>query len=204
MTEWIEQIIQEWGSGGVAFLMFLENLFPPIPSEIVLPLAGYYVAEGDLSLPAALVAGSAGSLIGVTLWYLGARWLGTRGVQRFARDHGRFLTLSPQDIDHVNDWFEKHGRKAVILGRLVPGIRTLISIPAGIFGMPLGRFLIYTAIGTTLWSVLLLLAGYYLGAQFEQVKSYLSPVGDIVLIVLIAWYLYRVVTFRQRVQPADN
>jgi membrane protein DedA with SNARE-associated domain len=80
----------------------------------------------------------------------------------------------------------------------------LISIPAGIFGMPLGRFLIYTAIGTTLWSVLLLLAGYYLGAQFEQVKSYLSPVGDIVLIVLIAWYLYRVVTFRQRVQPADN
>lgn len=202
MTQWIEQLVQDWGAAGVAFLMFLENVFPPIPSEVVLPLTGYRVSEGDLSFAAALVAGSAGSLLGVTLWYLGARWLGSRRTKQFARRHGRLLTLTPEDIDDANQWFAKHGTGAVLIGRLVPGIRTLISIPAGICGMGLGRFLLYSSIGTTLWSALLLSAGYYLGEAFDRVDAYVSPVGNIIMIALIAWYLYRVITFHRHVRQS--
>lgn len=202
MTQWIEQIIEQWGAFGVAFLMFLENAFPPIPSEVVLPLAGYQVSQGDLSPLAALTGAAAGSLLGVTLWYLAARWLGARGMRRFARSHGRLLTLTTDGIDEVSDWFEKHGTKAVMIGRLVPGIRTLISIPAGITGMPWRRFVLFSAIGTALWSALLLLAGYYLGERFNEVESYLSPVGNIVLGGLLLWYLYRVISFRQPENPS--
>ena len=199
MTDWIGGLIEQWGAAGVAFLMFIENVFPPIPSEIVLPLAGYRVAEGDLSLAAALFAGSAGSLAGVTLWYCAAIRLGAGGMRRFARKRGRWLTLTPGDIDKVDEWFRKHGALAVLFGRLVPGIRTLISVPAGICGMPLGRFLLFTTIGTALWSSALLLAGYFLGENFDRVEGYLSPIGDAVLVGLAAWYLYRVATFGRRV-----
>lgn len=202
MTEWIEAIIRDWGPAGVAFLMFVENLFPPLPSEVVLPLAGYRVAEGDLSLLSALIAGSAGSLAGVTLWYLAALWLGARRMQRFARKRGRWLTLTPDDLDKVNAWFATHGSAAVLVGRLVPGIRTLISIPAGICGMPPARFLLFSAIGTAIWSTALLLAGYYLGEHFERVDAYVGPIGDTVLVVLLAWYLYRVATFGRRVEQS--
>lgn len=196
MTDWIRSLMEEWGAGGVAVLMFLENVFPPIPSEVVLPLAGYQAAAGDLSLVLALAAGTAGSLAGVTLWYGLARWLGSRGLKRFARRHGRLLTLSADDIDRVNDWFGRHGGKAVLLGRMVPGIRTLISVPAGVCGMPVWKFLLLSGVGTAAWSAALITAGYQLGAEFEQVGKYVSPIGNLVFGVVAVWYLYRVVTWK--------
>lgn len=199
MTAWIESLIESWGAAGVAVLMFLENVFPPIPSELVLPLAGYKAAEGHLSLTLALVAGTLGSLAGVTLWYLAARAVGTEGLKHFARKHGRLLTLAPDDVDQVNDWFGRHGGKAVLIGRLVPGIRTLISIPAGVCGMSLNRFLLLSAIGTAAWSTVLILAGHTLGKEFERVEQWVSPVGNVVLGGAILYYLYRVITFRRRV-----
>lgn len=204
MTSWVESLIQSWGALGVAFLMFLENIFPPIPSELVLPLAGYRASQGDLSLVVALVAGTIGSVAGVTLWYFAGRLIGTDRLKRFARKHGRWLTLTPQEIDKASDWFARHGGKAVLLGRLVPAVRTLISIPAGVCGMSLGRFLILTAIGTLAWSTLLILAGYALGASFEQVGTYVSPVGNVIIGLAILIYLYRVVTFRKHVKRPEQ
>jgi membrane protein DedA with SNARE-associated domain len=204
VTAWIEGLIESWGAAGVAVLMFLENVFPPIPSELVLPLAGYKAAEGHLSLPLALAAGTIGSLAGVTLWYLAARAVGTAGLKHFARKHGRLLTLTPGDIDKVNEWFGRHGGKAILIGRLVPGVRTLISIPAGVCGMSLTRFLLLSAVGTAAWSTVLILAGHTLGKEFDRVESWVSPVGNVVLGGAMLYYLYRVITFRRHVDPPSD
>ena len=199
MTGWIESLVQDWGAAGVGLLMFLENLFPPIPSEVVLPLAGYEASAGHLSLAAAFAGGVLGSLAGLTPWYFAARALGKARLKQFARRHGRLLTLTPEDIDDADDWFDRHGGKAVLLGRLVPGVRTLISVPAGLSAMPLPRFLLLSGIGTALWSTLLLGAGYVLGDRFDRVDAWVSPVGNLVLGAALAYYLYRVATFKRRV-----
>lgn len=200
MTDWIEQLIDTLGAFGVGLLMFVENVFPPVPSEVVLPLAGYRASQGDLSVALALIGGTLGSVIGVTLWYFAGRWLGADRLKRFAERHGRWLTLTPKDIDDVGDWFDRHGGKAVLIGRLVPGVRSLISIPAGICGMPLTRFLILTAIGTSAWNAVLIYAGFTLGDRFERVHTYMSPVGNVILGAALIYYLYRVVTFDRRVR----
>lgn len=204
MTSWVEGMIESWGAAGVALLMFLENIFPPIPSEVVLPLAGYRASQGDLNPVLALAAGIVGSVIGVTIWYYAGRWVGTDRLKSFAQKHGRFLTLTPREIDKVNGWFGKHGGKAVLLGRLVPGIRTLISIPAGVCGMTLRRFLILTTIGTTVWSSMLFVAGYALGSSFDKIQSYVSPVGNVIIGGAVLYYLYRVVTFRRHVPRPEK
>jgi membrane protein DedA with SNARE-associated domain len=200
MTAWVEHLIEELGAFGVGLLMFLENLFPPIPSEVVLPLAGYRAAEGDLSLPMALLAGTIGSVLGVTIWYFAGRWIGTQRLKHFARGHGRLLTLTPQDIDHVHDWFDRHGGKAVLIGRLVPGVRTLISVPAGVSGMSTRRFLALTTIGTAVWSSALIVLGYFLGERFERASAFISPIGNVIIGGAILYYLFRVVTFRRHVE----
>ena len=201
MTEWILEFIQTWGALGVALLMFVENIFPPIPSEVVLPLAGYRASQGDLSVIVGLIAGTAGSIAGVTLWYYAGRLVGTDRLKRLAGRHGRWLTLTPRDVDRANAWFDRHGGKAVLFGRLVPGVRTMISIPAGVCGMPLGRFLAMSTLGSFLWSAVLIFSGWFLGAGFEQVEAWISPVGNVVIGAAILIYIYRVVTFTGQVKP---
>jgi membrane protein DedA with SNARE-associated domain len=200
VTGRIEGIIESWGAFGVAALMLLENVFPPIPSEVVLPLAGYHASQGSLSIVLAPIAGTAGSLAGVSLWYVAGRWVGTDRLKRFASKHGRLLTLTPHEIDKVNDWFRRHGGKAVPIGRLVPGIRTLISIPAGVCGMGFGRFALLTTIGTGIWSTALILAGFGLGESFASIEAYISPIGNVVIGGALVYYAYRVITFRRHVK----
>lgn len=204
MTSWVESMIESWGSFGVALLMLLENVFPPIPSEVVLPLAGYRASQGDLNPFLAVAAGTLGSLVGVTVWYYAGRWVGTEGLKAFAQKHGRLLTLTPAEIDKVDAWFTRYGGRAVLFGRLVPGVRTLISIPAGVSGMTLRRFLVLSTIGTAAWSGLLIAAGWLLGHEFETVQSYVSPVGNVIIGGALAYYLYRVVTFRNEVKRPDE
>ena len=204
MTDWVESFIDNWGALGVALLMLLENIFPPMPSEVVLPLAGYRASQGDLSLALALIAGTAGSILGTTLWFYAGRWIGTARLKSFAQRHGRLLTLTPQEIDKVNDWFGRHGGKAVLIGRLVPGVRSLISIPAGVCGMSLRRFLVLTTIGTAVWSTLLIVAGYSLGEGFAKVGDYVSPIGNVVIGGALVIYAYRVVTFRRHVKRPEE
>lgn len=196
MASWIEGLVQSTGVFGIAFLMLLENVFPPIPSELIMPLAGYTASQGQANIVLVIIAGAIGSLAGAFFWYLIGLWIGEERLKSFADRYGRWLTLSRQDIDKADDWFDRHGGKAVMFGRLVPTIRTLISVPAGLSDMAWPRFLLYSGIGTALWTTMLALLGYWLGSQYDQVSHWLDPISLAVLGIIVAVYLYRVATFR--------
>jgi len=148
MFRWIADTIESLGYAGIAALTFLENIFPPIPSELVIPLAGFVAAQGVLRPQWVIAAATIGSLAGSTAWYVLGRRVGKARLHRWVEQHSRWLTLSTDDLGRVDVWFKSHGAWAVCLGRMVPGIRTLISLPAGFTGMPLWRFLTYSALGT--------------------------------------------------------
>lgn len=208
MFDWITRIVETIGAFGVAALMFIENLFPPIPSELIMPLAGFSASQSQgapwLVLIAMIAAGSLGSLAGAVLWY----WIGQRiGVERlksFSRNYGRWLTLTPGDIDKADVWFDRYGPMAVFAGRLIPTVRTFISVPAGMSGMAPGKFLIYSAAGTVIWTALLGMAGWFLGSRYDQVSTWLNPVSSAVLVLILGWYLYRVATFRRKLRHEDE
>jgi membrane protein DedA with SNARE-associated domain len=146
MASWVMQMISATGYVGLVLLMVLENVFPPIPSEVIVPLAGFMATQDRLSLLGVILAGTLGSVLGaLPLYYLG-RKIGDERLKSFADRHGRWLTLSRQDLDSAQQWFDRRGGLAVFLCRLVPGVRSLISIPAGIEGMPLAIFLLYTTL----------------------------------------------------------
>jgi membrane protein DedA with SNARE-associated domain len=189
MDGWIQGTMQEMGYPGVVLFMFLENVFPPIPSEVVMPLAGYIASQGRLALWGVIAAGMVGSVLGaIPLFYLG-RWMGTERLRRWSARHGHWLLLSPRDLDRAERWFDRHARTTVFLGRLVPGVRSLVSIPAGMSEMALGPFLLLTAAGTALWSALLATAGHFLGERYESVSRWIGPVTYVVLGGLLLWYL---------------
>lgn len=185
MVEWITQTMDTLGYWGIGWLMFLENVFPPIPSELIMPLAGFTVAQGKMSLVPAIFAGTAGTLLGAFPWYALGRWVGEARIARWLEQYGRWLGLSVADLARSHRWFERHGGQVVFWGRLVPGVRTLISLPAGIEAMPMVPFLIYSTLGSVLWVTLLTGAGYLLGDRYELVAKYLGPVSKIVLVVVM-------------------
>lgn len=196
MFDWVLTVIESWGYPGIFLLMLGENVFPPIPSEVIMPLAGYLCGTGALSLVPAVLAGTAGSVAGTSLWYLLGRRIGAAALKRWAARHGRLMTVSPSDIDAAQGWFDRHGGKAVLLGRMIPTIRTLISVPAGIARMSWGRFLVLTTLGSLAWTGLLTGAGYLLESQYDRVGDLVDPVSKLVVVVVVAVYLYRVVTWR--------
>lgn len=193
MATWIMDVLVALSYPGLALLMFIENVFPPIPSELIMPLAGFLAAQGKMSFTGIVVAGTIGSVLGaLPLYWIGLK-LGKARLERLAERHGRWLTVSPEDIDRADDWFSRHGRKAMFLGRLVPGVRSLIAIPAGLHEMPMVPFLVFTMLGSAVWTTLLATAGYQLGAQFREVEKYLDPVSWIVFGGGFLWYIWRVV-----------
>ena len=196
MFDWVTGLLGQTGYLGIAFLMLAENVFPPIPSELIMPLAGFTAARSELNIVG--VAGTAGSIAGALLWYYVGRWVGCERLERNAARHGRWLTIGPEEVDDAMRWFRRHGGKAVLIGRLIPAVRTLISVPAGIFDMRLPVFLAYTGVGTAAWTALLAGAGYLLEGQYRQVSEYLNPASNAIFGVIVLWYLYRVVTFRRR------
>lgn len=196
MFNWIVDILARAGYVGVALLMLAENLFPPIPSELIMPLAGFVAARGDLSLAGVIAAGTIGSVLGALPWYWLGRRYGPDRLRALAGRHGRWLTVSPNDVDRARAWFDRRGRIGVLVGRLVPAVRTLISVPAGLAAMPLVPFLIYSTVGTLLWTSLLAAAGYWLQDRYEDVSAYLDPVSKGVVGLIVLIYLYRLVTWR--------
>ncbi len=204
MFDWISGFIDSVGLIGIAFLMFLENVFPPIPSELIMPLAGFNAASGQQNLVAVIIAGSIGSLAGALLWYWIGRRIGADRLKRLTRRHGRWLTITPEEVDQSNAWFHKYGGLAVLIGRLVPTVRTFISVPAGVAEMPLVKFLAYTTFGTVTWTAILTLAGYWLQSQYEKVSTWLNPVSTGVVVILLGWYLWRVATYRRRVPEGSE
>jgi membrane protein DedA with SNARE-associated domain len=189
MLDWITHTINTLGYAGIALLMCLENLFPPIPSELIMPLSGFVVTQGTLKLPWVILAGVIGSIVGTLPWYFLGKFLGLKKLKTLADRRGKWLGLSSKEVEHVQNWFHR-GEIAVGLGRLVPGIRTYISIPAGISHMPLLPYFLYTGLGTMVWLSGLTYAGYVLGDNYEVVGDYLGPLSRIVLVILMGASLF--------------
>ncbi len=195
MFDWITALVAQTGYAGIAFLMLAENVFPPIPSELIMPLAGFTAARGELSFVGILLAGTAGSLAGALFWYEVGRRVGIQRLRHWAARHGRWLTMSPEELDRAVAWFRRHAGLSVLVGRLVPAVRTLISVPAGVAEMSLPAFLAWTSVGTALWTSFLAGLGYLLEGGYEQVAGWVNPVSNVVVAILVLGYLYRVATF---------
>jgi membrane protein DedA with SNARE-associated domain len=191
--EWITGVIAKLGYFGVVTLTFLENLFPPIPSELVIPLAGFVAAEGDLRIGLVILTGSFGSFAGATVWYAVGRRVGEERLRAWVDRHGRWLTVSAQDVDRAQSWFKRHGGAAVFFGRLMPGVRTFVSLPAGFSAMPVLPFLLYSALGTALWTAALAYAGVLLQSNFRLVGDYVNGATNVLLgifaVLLVRRYL---------------
>jgi len=194
-------LIGSAGYFGIVFLMFIENVFPPIPSEFIMPLAGFMVTQGKFSLVGIIIAGTLGSALGaLPLYFLGKK-LGEERLKRFADRHGKWLTLSREDIDKAKKWFDKYGAAAVFFCRLVPAVRSFISIPAGINRMNMLSFLFFTVLGSAIWTSFLAYAGSFLGSNFREIENYLDVVSYIVFGSIIALYLWRVLKNKKQKEP---
>ena len=201
MFDLITSLIAQTGYLGIALLMLAENVFPPIPSELIMPLAGFTAARGELSLLGVWLAGTIGSLAGALFWYEIGRRIGVERLRRWAGHHGRWFTMAPEQVDRAVAWFQRHGALAVLVGRLLPAIRTLISVPAGIAAMKLPAFLAWTTAGTALWTAFLTGLGYLLEGGYREVADWANPVTNMVVAGLFLGYLYRIVTFRPHQVP---
>lgn len=196
MFDWITSFLESGGALAIAALMFLENVFPPIPSELIMPMAGFNAARGGTPLWLAILAGGLGSLAGAYFWYLIGRAFGPIRMRMLVVRYGRWMTINLTELDQAEAWFQRHGAAIVFFGRFIPTIRTLISIPAGIERMPLAPFLIFTALGSFIWSGALALAGYLLEDRYEQVEHWINPLSTAVVVGIIAIYIYRVIRWK--------
>lgn len=196
MFDWIVSVIDGWGYPGVFFLMLAENVFPPIPSELIMPLAGFLAGTGSMNFVLVVIAGTVGSVLGTLMWYYIGAAIGAARLKAFAARHGRWLTMSPSDIDNAIAWFNSRGRSAVFFGRMVPAVRTLISVPAGIARMPMGSYLALTTAGSAIWTTLLAGAGLVLQDNYHRVEGFLDPLSKVVLVLAVAIYVWRVIRWK--------
>jgi membrane protein DedA with SNARE-associated domain len=208
MTEllktWIESTMASAGNFGIAMLMFAENIFPPIPSELIMPLAGFTAhtkPESGLTVSSVILAGLLGTMLGTMPWYYLGVWLGEDRLRVLADRYGKWVGMTGEDLDRANRWFYRHGNVAVFLGRLVPGLRTVISLPAGISRMPLAPFIAYSTLGSGIWISLLTGAGYQLGQNYALVDQYLAPVSKVVVVGLLV--AFGVWLWRKRSQASS-
>ena len=198
MGQWIQQLIDQLGYFGVAVLMFAETVFPPLPSEVIMPLAGLRASRGALSLPGVIAAGAAGAMAGNLCWYAVARMLGIDRLHGLIDRHGRWLTLDWNEVERAKGWFGRHGALFVCVGRIVPTVRSVVSIPAGLLQMPVAPFMLWSTIGTTAWTTILATAGYLLGQRYGAVERYVGPISTAIILVLVLWYGWRVATWGRR------
>ena len=193
LADWVTEVINSLGYLGVALLVALENVFPPIPSEIVLPFAGFVASDGDANLIGMIVAATIGSLIGALILYGVSAWVGPDRVGQLVVRYGRWLRLTTDDVVKAERWFDRYSNRAVLVCRCIPLIRSLISIPAGFRRMPLAQFVVYTTIGSAIWNSALIGAGYLLRSSWKDVEPVLSWFQYIVVAVIIvgaAWFVW--------------
>lgn len=192
--QWAADVLGALGSIGLLFLMVAENLFPPIPSEAILPLAGFLVGRGELGGVQAILAATTGSVLGAFILYALGRWGGRAVVLRY----GRVLRVTETDLDRAEGWFERYGDWVVLFGRMVPLGRSVVSIPAGMLKMPVWRFTLLMTIGSALWNMLLVGAGWFLGANWERVSAIVGSISNAVfLVALVAVVILAIYWFRR-------
>jgi membrane protein DedA with SNARE-associated domain len=196
--DWIVNLIDKTGYLGIGFLMFLETVFPPIPSEVIMPNAGVAAAQGKLALAGVVASGTIGAMFGNIFWYLFARVIGLARFRPFIEKHGRWLTLDWSDIEKAQTLFGRFGSMIVGVGRLLPTIRSVVSIPAGLLHMRLKNFLLWSTIGTSCWTAALAIAGYLLGKQFDDINRVLGPLSTAIIVLIVLGYAWRQLTWRKR------
>ena len=198
MTDWAIRLVDHTGYLGVGFLMFLETIFPPIPSEVIMPVAGVAASRGPMTLGGVIASGTLGAMFGNLFWYLLARVIGIGRFRPFIERHGRWLTLDWYDVEKAERLFGRFGPVIVGIGRLLPTVRSVVSIPAGLLHMRLKSFLIWSTIGTAGWSSALALAGYMLGRKFENIGTVLGPLSSAIVGLIVFAYAWRQLTWRRR------
>ena len=191
MEEWVLSVMEKLGYLGIAFLMFLDNIFPPIPSEIIMPSAGYTASKGDLSLIGVIIAGSAGSLIAAMILYWIGRKIPEQRLFSFIEHYGKFLRIKVTDLEKALAWFNQHGHKIVFFGRMIPAVRSLISIPAGMSKMPFGKFMAYSAFGTIIWTTFLAFLGYHLSEDQALMSLIMQRASYIILAIVILYIIWK-------------
>ncbi len=178
----------------ICFAMFLENIIPPIPSEIIMPLGGFFVYQGNLNFYILVLFGLLGTVLGALPWYYLGRFLNEKKLANLVENKGKFLGITSKDLNKSKLWFDKYGVPLVFWGRLVPGIRTLISVPAGIELMPLKKFLVWTTLGSFIWVVLLSLSGVVFGENYKLIVNYVDNLKIVIkpfLILILVFFVFK-------------
>ncbi len=178
--------LNQWvGYFAILLAMFLENIFPPIPSELIMPLAGFYVYQDKLSFFPVVLAGLLGTVLGAFPWYGIGRLINEERLELWLSKYGRWIGINPKELKKSRLWFSRYGTALVFWGRLVPGVRTLISVPAGVELMPIAPFIIWTTAGSFVWTILLTVSGMILGEGYSRVELWIEPFSKIMKVVLI-------------------
>jgi len=190
LEQWVLSIMEKLGYLGIAFLMFLDNVFPPIPSEIIMPSAGYTASKGELTLIGVIMAGSAGSILAAMLFY----WIGRKVPQlrlfNLTERYGKYLRIQVSDLEKALDWFNKHGHRIVFFGRMIPAVRSLISIPAGMSKMPFAKFMFYSIAGTLIWTSFLAYLGFHFSQNQALMSLIMQRISTIILVIVILYLLW--------------
>lgn len=193
LVEWVVRIIEALGYPGLTALVALENLFPPIPSEVILPLAGFLTGQGFFSFPLVLFATTLGSVLGALALYGIGMVVGQLGIRTLFERYGRWAMLTPEDLTRAEEWFDRRGAIAVFIGRLAPVVRSLVSIPAGYRRMPIGQFVLLTGLGSAIWNGSLVTLGWVFGENWRLIEEYVgwlqyAVIGVVILLALrFAW-----------------
>lgn len=207
ISDWVTRVVETLGYAGVAALIALENVFPPLPSELILPLAGFEAGKGTFNYGLMVLAATVGSVVGALALYYVAVIVGEHRLRALVRRHGRWVQLSERDLDRADAWFDRYSGWAVLVCRCVPLVRSLVSLPAGLRRMALPRFVLLTAIGSAVWNAALIGAGYLLGDNWEAVGTvvgYAQYVVIAAILAALAWFVRVKLTRRQAAQPSRD
>ena len=195
LSQFMSRLVDSFGYAGLLLVMVIENVIPPIPSEIFLPFAGFQVAEGSMNLLAVVLVTTLGGFAGTSLFYYLGKLLGDMRVRLLIRRFGRYVLLRESDYDEALTLFRKHDSKVVFWARFIPGVRSLISLPAGVAGMSFRRFTVFTLAGTALWNTALIVAGLFLGSRWERVLVIVDRLEGVLWVLLgvvvVGWFVWQ-------------
>lgn len=203
MSDWVVRLIDQTGYLGIAFLMFLETVFPPIPSEVIMSIAGVAAGQGKLHYGLVVASGTTGAMLGNIFWYLLARALGIERLHPFIDRWGRWLTITWPEVQRADAWFQRNGVFIVFVARMLPTLRSLISVPAGLLHMRFRNFVLASTLGTLGWTAMLAGAGYKLGQNYHDIDMLLGPASTAIMVILAIGYIWRVWTHRKYQPPVD-
>ncbi|TCI56263.1 DedA family protein [Exiguobacterium sp. SH1S21] len=204
MRDWMISIIEQYGYFGIAFMIFIENVFPPIPSEVVLLFGGFFAVKTNLIVWVVVLAATAGAILGAVLLYGIGLYLDVEQIERWTKRHGKWIRLDIEDVRKADAWFDRYGGWMVFFGRLMPVVRSLISLPAGMSNMPFFKFLLLSTAGTVIWNSILIYIGIRVGENWESILGYLDVYSYVMYALLVIAIIAFVVWRKRRKRKQSN